>query len=186
MVGPELPGDEPGGVELVERLLPEADRKRLDWAGGDLAHQGRDRARVDPPAQEDPQGDVAQEPYPDRLLEPGGDFLGDFLLRAGKVLGAREMDVPVGPDLGPAVLEGEDVAGEELADGPENRPRGGDVFEGKILAQGLEVEVPGEGRLEEGFDLRGEVEPAARLPVVERLDPQPVADEEETLPLRVP
>ncbi len=186
VIGPELAGHDPGGVELVERFFPEADGVRLDPRPGDLAHQGGDGAGIDAAAEKDAEGDVGDEPAPDGFPEPVDDLRRVFGRRAGDNRRFGVADVPVGKLGFLPVLENEQAAGQDFPDPAEDRARGRNVLESEEPGQGLEVDVPGNRGLEEGLDLGGEIEPRSDPAIMERFDSQAVAGQDEAAAFRVP
>ena len=80
------------------------------------------------------------------------------------------------------LLPDEHMAGGQLADVAEDRVRGRNRVEGEKRLESVEVDVAARERAE----LRRELERAARVAVIERLDAVAVAGEHEAPPLRVP
>src|SRR3990172_1871191 len=69
----------------------------------------------------------------------------------------------------------------------EDAERGWNRVEGEVARQRAEVDVPREvGSEDETLQLRGEQEPTRCDAVVQRLDPEPIAGEDEVAPTRVP
>ena len=130
MVGiePARDGARIGG--LVEGRVFETDREGLETTGKVTRGERRDRARVDPPREEDAQRHVAHEVLPHREVEHGTQRLHRVGLAHRAV--ALEADVPVRLDLHAAVRIREPVAGRELADPTEDRVRCRDVLVGEV------------------------------------------------------
>ena len=130
-------------------------------------HQRGDRAAVDAAGQEHAERHVAHQPQPDRLLEQRAEPLDDVVgaARAVDVRLRRRRDVPVPPDAATcAVLEHEQVAGQQLVDAAEQRlrrrtctacsaPRAATAS----LARGLD-----QAAREDRLDLRREQQPCRR------------------------
>ena len=71
MLGSEALRDLSGVRELVQVILDEADRERLDRPARVARHQRHDQARVDPTAQHRAERHIAHQPEPHRFLELG-------------------------------------------------------------------------------------------------------------------
>src|SRR5438445_2451880 len=110
---------------LVERRVVEPDREGLE-APAEMPRGVRgDRARVDPPREEDPERDVAHEVLPHREIEHGAERLHGLDLTDR--LRLAEVNVPVRLDLDPALGIRVSVVGRELCDSLEYRMRSWDV-----------------------------------------------------------
>ena len=94
MFGPELLRDQPRLRQLVEALLLEADRERLDRLGGVLGHRGHHGRGVDAAREEGPHRHVGDHPAADRPADPGADLLLDLMRRGARAL-ARIVQAPV-------------------------------------------------------------------------------------------
>ena len=91
------------------------------------------------------------------------------------------------PHLDAAVLRHEQVPGGQLAHVAVDRHRGWDAVEREVRLERLEVDLAGESRLaHERLELRRERQDAARDPVVERLDPERIAGQDEAARPGVP
>src|SRR5262249_37124046 len=87
----------------------------------------------------------------------------------------------------PAVCHEEDRPRRQLADAAEHRGRSGDELVAQVVVQGLDVHLAGDvGVLEDRLDLGAEQEAVGALGVVERLDPDAVAGQEELAGPAVP
>ncbi len=149
-----------------------------------LVHEGDDRRGVDPTGEEDPERHVAPQLEADGVGEERGHLLQALGLGHRLRLGVQ---VPVLEELRPAPLDPHRPARLELVDAAEHRPLGRHVADAHVGVEHLGVDLgphPGDG--EERLDLRGEGDAVRRPGVVERLDPQPVAGEEEPAPRAVP
>jgi len=72
------------------------------------------------------------------------------------------------------------MAGQNLADLPEKRPRRGGVIQTEKIGQRRDIDVPLDGRMgQEGFDFRPEQERVRQAGVEEGLDAEPVPDQPE-------
>src|SRR5205085_1486687 len=121
---------------------------------------------------------------PDRV---GKELLNPMLVVGRGVLEVRlEVDLPVALGLDAAVPDAEEVAGLELADAFEKRLAGQAELEAQVVLEPVEVGLDRRQERQQRLDLGGEVEDAADLGVVERLDPEAVAGGEERLRLLVP
>jgi hypothetical protein len=141
--------------------------------------------------EEGAEGDVADEAELHGLLQQGVELVADgrqvpWFNPSHYVLPAR--DVPVFFDGDVAVLINEPVPGRELMDALEDGPGRGDVLQGQEEIQGAGLELaPDAGVDDDGLELRAEDErPVAEERVVERLDAEPVSDDDEPAPGPVP
>src|SRR2546422_11501359 len=147
MVGVEGACDAARVRGLGERRVVETDREGLEAPAEMPRGERGDRARVDPPREEDPERDVAHEVLPHREIEHGAERLHGLDLTDR--LRPAEVDVPVRLDLDPALGIREPVAGRELLDRSEDRMRRRDVLVGEIAGQRGEVERPVDRRVPE-------------------------------------
>ena len=144
-----------------------------------------------PAAQEGAEWDVGDEPALDCLLEPRPNLAGRF--REGKREparavhpGDRRRPVALDPRLA-ARLDRQHVTGRQAPDPGEEGPWGGDVAEGQVAGYGPRVKPARHRRIgEQSLDLAGEDEPIPRVPVVERLLPEPIAADYQPPPSLVP
>ena len=163
---------------LVEGRVLEADRKGLEPARGVAGSERRHRARVDPTRQEDAERHVAHEVLSDRRVERRAQRCDRLGLTDGP--GAAELDVPVRLDLQAPVGVTEPVAGGQLPHRAQDRVRRGHVLVRQVARERGEVEAPVDpGVLDQGPELRREDELVGQHRVVEGLDPQAVARQDE-------
>jgi hypothetical protein len=192
MVGAEVPGDGPCVTELVVARVP-ARRRRVGAHRnvGELGHQRDVRRGVQSSRQEDPEGDVGHHAPADRLPQTDphlGDHLG--LAHLGDLVadGWRGHRVPPRAALDlPLRRHRQQLSGAELRDAGEHRARRRREAEGQVIGERLLVELPGRsGVLEDRLDLGAEEHAVWQDAVVQRLDAEPVADEQQRPPARVP
>jgi hypothetical protein len=183
VVGPEHGGDRVGVLELVA-LAPagvgEADRERGQAALALLGEQRDDQARVEPARQQHPDRDVGDHPAPHRDAQRLEQRVLPVLRRPVRVR-PLERRVPVGAlRAGAVALDGQDRRRRELADAGEDRPRRRhDGVPAQVVVQRdrVDARVDAAGRDERRERRRRAQAAAGQLGKVERLDPQPVADE---------
>ena len=190
MVGPEPLGDEPRESSLVEVALVEPDRERAHLARGLRGERGQ-RARVDPAGEEDADGHVGDEMSPNRVAQPLAQLLGELVLAFGSDLALRhgawsrvalDRDVRALPG-----LPDEHAPGRQLAYVAEDRQRRRHEAEREERLERVLVDLAGEVRLaHQRLQLGREGERVSGQPVVERLDAETVAREDEALSPRVP
>ena len=181
VVGLAVVGDDLGVVELGEGLVLVADGEGLERAADVPPHERHQAARVEPAGEEDTQRHVRDQVAFDRRVQVRSQLL-HRLPEAGHGCGRAEAQIPVAGDLCPAVFPDEQVAGGQLADAGEHGLRRRHELEAEVVVQGLMVDPPLHARvLEDGLDLRAEHQPAVLLRVVERLDADAVAGEQQPL-----
>ena len=79
------------------------------------------------------------------------------------------------------------MTGRQLGDSPKNRARVRHVLIRQILVEGLRVDLARHARhFQQALQLAGEQQPAGLVPINERLLSQPIAGEDQLLPLGVP
>ena len=182
----ESPGDEPGRRALVVRRIVEADRERLDGAGVDPPRQRDDGARVEPAAQEDAEGNVRDQ-LPSHGVREEVQELRRHRSRTEVACGRSNLrEVPVAVVGEPPALPDQKMAGLELADLPVDRVRSRDVEQRQVEAERLDVHRRTQAIGEERLDLGAEEEAVRELRDVQRLDPQPIAGQDEPAPGGVP
>src|SRR6266540_3187897 len=163
-------------------LLAEAER-----VGRDSSRRCRrlrdDRARIEAPAQEAPEGNVRDHLAPDRRLHLFAQPFGPLLL--GPVLDV-EADVPVLPNREAAGAIRRTVPRWKLVDRVEDRVRIRDPEESQIVGERVEPQARPRKRLQNRLHLRSEVEDVAALCVVERLHTETVTREEQLARLGIP
>jgi len=98
-----------------------------------------------------------------------------------------EVEIPVLYDFDLAVCEPHVVAGRELIDVAKHRVRSGYKLEADIMVERLRINLPlNLWHLQNGFDLGGEDQLVAMPVVVQRLDAESVADEDQFALLAIP
>jgi hypothetical protein len=181
----EVLRDGPRMFQLVELRLVEADRERLDGPAGGLRHQPDDEARVDPAGEERAQRHVADHVRPYGVGQHGTQRARGVGLAAAKRLGGA--DLPVLDDVGAAVFPPQEVARRQLAHAFEERSIARRVQKREVVVERLQVELPiDRSGGEERLDLGPEVEPAAPLRKMKRLDARAVARQQQRAPRAVP
>ena len=184
--GPESSRHLPSVGLLVESRVLEADRERLERPRRVARGEGDDGARIRAPAQEGPEGNIADQVLAHGFVQQVPQLLHDRGLPEAVV--GLELQVPVRPDLRRPIGPGqEDVAGRELAYAGHDAFRLRGRQEAKQVVDGSPVELALDVRkLQERLELGSEQEPPVDFGVVEGLDPQPVARQQESLPALVP
>jgi hypothetical protein len=184
---PEVRRDPLRLVDLVERLVRESDRGREHRRIARLRHVGDDRRRIDAAREERAQGHLADEAHPDRFGQERIQFLDvpRFIVR---VAVTGEFQIPVLRHPHRVAIGDEHVPRRQLLDVPVDRVGAGHVEEGEIGVDRFRRPRPIDRRIfEERLDLRAEHEPAAaQLRVVDRLDADAIACEQQALPARIP
>src|SRR5262245_57648564 len=188
MVGAVALGDEPRQLELVEGLLLEADREGADPIAALGSGERRQSRRVDPAGEPHADRDIGDQACPDRVPQPAAELRRERLLRLRPHLfrgdGGR---AGVAAQLHLAVLGDERVAGGQLARLIEDRQRGGYRVEGEEGLKRGGVDLPGEaGLADQRLELGGKGELATGDAVVEGLDAEPVAREDQAAVASVP
>ena len=159
VVGAEPVRHRPRRGRLVVRPLLEADREGPDRPVPEPAHERHHGARVDPPAQERSERDVADQAIAHRLLQP----LPQLVLEGGKLSPVlrrvlREVgQLPVAPGLHPAVAAQQVVSRLKLVDAAERTERRRHVLEGQVVVDRDGVHRPlGLAILEQRLELGAE------------------------------
>ena len=121
------------------------------------------------------------------------DRRGQQLAQLPGVLGGRqillgvEIGLPVRPHVQPAVAPQGKMPRRQLGDAAKDRPRMRHVLVGQIFVERLRVDLPGHVRhLQDGLQLAGEQQPARLVTIDQRLFSQPIAGQQQLLPLGVP
>ena len=188
VVGSVALGDQTGAVELVEAGLLEADREGLQGALRVGRGERRDPARVDPAGEQHADRDVGDQVGADRVGEDLAQLGGE---QVGGALALLDSPAAAGPSVAAhgqlAVLPAQQMARAQLARLAEDRQRRRDRVEGEVGGERLGVDLPREaGLLEHRLQLRGERQLTVDEAVVERLDPEAVAGEQEAFAAVVP
>jgi hypothetical protein len=173
--------------ELVRILVVEPDRKGLDRFLGHACHEDGQPGGIQPAREEQPQRHVAHEVAAHGVLQSGAhldgllsDGAADRLGRIGQAPPAPLRDPRSRrPRKKPARQQLAHPAEESLLAGDEARRQ--ELREYVLVEQRLD-RTGGQDRL----DLRGEDQLVPGQRVIERLDPQPIAGQEEPAPLAVP
>jgi len=178
-------GHHAGECFFVVGWLLDADRKGLELPPGRYGERGgRDRARIDAPAEEDSHGDVADEAMAYRGTQSFPESLGRRVHPRPRGL---ERHVPVAVDGNLAGAHGDGVARRELQDALENRVGIRDIPAREIAGEPAEVEVAADlGVGKERPHLGAEHKPPVALGEIEGLLPHPVSGGKEGLPFGVP
>ena len=168
----------PPGVRQLRVLSGETDRERLHRLAHVPRHESDDQARVQAAAQHRAQGHVAHQPQADGLVELVEQELGP-LLRRERAVGRRSGEVPPALDPHAPVRDHEPLAGLELANVTERRHRARDVAQHQVGGDRVGIQlVADEAAREHALQLGTEHHDVARDGVVERLDAEPVADQD--------
>ena len=173
--------DRPRAVELVERRLLEADRERAHRLRRLLGGERRERARVDAAGEQHADRHVRDQVRAHRVAQARAALLDELRLVLVVARRQRARAREAG-ERRAAVVPGQRVAREQLADVPEDRERRGHDVEGEERLERVEVDVAVRQRVELGR----ERELAVDVAVGERLDPEAVAREHEPPLARVP
>ncbi len=188
MLGAVALGDQPRPLELVEARLLEADREGLHRIGL-LAGGERDQTgRVDPAGEQHADRHVGNQVGADGvaqgLAQLARELVGGAALRP---LGLDRRRPRVAAQAQLAVAPDGERAGRQLARLGEDRQRRRDRVEGEEGGDGARLDLAREARLlEQRLELGGEGERALAQAVVERLDPEAVAGEQQALLALVP
>src|SRR5881396_2603272 len=187
VLGADPVGDEPRPGELVGARLVEADRERAYGLAHHSRHQHRQRTRVDAAGEEQPERDIRHQV----AANGGGQVLAQTrgtLREAGGRLVERGRQLPVAarPDPLPGRPR-QRPPGEQRFDVAEERLRSGHRARGEELGndRGVERRPAREGG-QNRLDLRREQELVPRERVVQRLDAEPIAREEQPPPGPIP
>jgi hypothetical protein len=173
--------DRAGAGQLVEGRLLEPDRERPHRLRALLRGERGERARVHPPGEEHADGHVGDEVRAHRVPQPRPALLDQ--LRLVVALSRRQRARSSEPlERYPPVVPREQVAGRQLADLAEDRERRRHRVEREERLDRIRIELA----LRQGVELRGERQLAAHVAVVEGLDPEAVAGEDEPAPRGVP
>ena len=187
MLGAELLRDLARVRKLVVAVLSKADRERLDGQAGSPGHDRHHGAGIEAAAEERADRDIAHQVRPHGVLEPRPEALGRLgLLRERRAAVTEERGrLPVTARLArPAVLGSArcDPA-RSLAtpsqDGPRDRARNraADTRRGPVAIEPSRQP----GALEQRLQLRAEEQALRGGRVVQGLDPEPIARQEQTL-----
>ena len=175
--------------QFVVALLPESHGERLDRRAELGRHDRHHGGRIDPPAQEGADGDVADEVRANRVAQEGPEPLRRVLL-AGRDPGVAEAGrhLPVAArNAGAAVLDGQRVPGGELGHAFDDAERIRHVPVLEVRRQGTPIHVAaGPGVLHDRLQLGREHKSFGCLGIVERLDPQAVTRQEQRASRMVP
>src|SRR6266566_3091218 len=102
-----------------------------------VGHQSGNGARVDPAAQEDAQGHVANQPRRYGIFE---EFLGSFDDFTRRILLTREINVPVLSRAEPSLLPLQPMRWRQLEEALEDSLWRGDIQVRQVIVQGDAVE----------------------------------------------
>ena len=183
VVGAVALGDQAGPVELVEAALLEADREGAQRLARLGRGQGGDAAGVDPAGEQHPDRHVGDQVGADRVARGRSrSSAASSSCRPRATLVGRRPAAAArsgGPATSPP-LPAEQMPRGQLAGLGEDRQRRRDRVEGEVGGDRLGVDRTREARLlEHRLQLRGEGEPCRDEPVVERLDPEAVAGQQQ-------
>ena len=151
------------------------------------ARDERDRAGVQAAGEVAPDRHIADELTRHRPLERGADAL-DPLLRRDTDSSGSKLEVPVARRTGRALIlaDPEEVSGRQHPDPVEQRRVGEDVLEGEVLRQAGGRHLRAVAGRDQRLHLGAEGERPTDRGVVQRLDPEPVASDEELALVGVP
>ena len=168
-------------------LTRKAHGKRLDRPVHHAGHQRDDQARVEPAAQHRSQRDVAHQAHADRLLEPCEQQFAPFIHGQRARIGIRHRIAPPALDANPAVFDDEALARPELPHTAQRREWTRDVSEREVGGNRLGIEVVvNESAGDDALELGPEHDDVVDDRVVERLDPEPIADQHTPAALLIP
>ena len=190
VVGSEVAGDETGVARFVEGLVGEADREALDLPRRHPRHRAGDRAGVEPAREEHAEGHVADELFADGLAQDTSQLVDEVDRAAGAAvrLAARQVDVPVAGEGRCAGRQRphERVAWRQLFDPGDNAPRARHELEREVVVERVEVDTPPQlGIDQQGLQLRCKCQLLVAGGVVQRLDADSIAREDDDLPREV-
>ena len=183
---------EPRGRRRGDRLgvagLVEPEREGAQRRAARPAHEPDHGGRVESAGEEGPDGHVGHDMGANRVVELVAQRADELGPAAGDGQVARHGgEIPERARLKAARAEPGALAGQQAADAPVDRPRGGHGEPREVVGDGDGIDLArGEAGRQQGVQLRGEQQPAAVLADVERLDAQRVAGEEEALLRAVP
>ncbi len=181
MVGAVAAGDQARAVELVEARLLEADREGLHPRPFLARGERRQPGRVDAAGEQHPDRDVGDQVGADRVAQRLAQLPREAVDRAAPGFGGGDrararVALPAHLSAAP----GEQRARGQLARLGEDRQRRRDRVEGEIGGDGPGVDLAREaGLLQHRLQLGGEGERPVRDAVVEGLDPEAVAGEQQ-------
>ena len=175
--------------ELAVRALLERDREGLERTVDHPGHQRGDRAAVEPAGEKHPERHVRHQPRPHRLLERVTESIDRLTLRervVGRLVVDRR-DIPPHARPGTSVFEDEKMSRQQTMNPFEQRLGAREIAGAQELGDGRFVGLGlDQTALEDGFDLRAEHQTIADDRPVERLDPEPVARQQQSPPRPVP
>ena len=182
--GPDALGREPREAALVRGRIVESDREARQAGARDLARDRGRRARVDAAGEEHADGDVAHQLHAHRLFE----LLAHQLHGGVRVAHARRVaELPVALAPRTAAVEHQPVSRRQLRHPRPDAGRVGHVAVHEVVLERGGVHAAPEARVrEDRAGLRGEDQTVLVRPVVERLDAEPVAREQQALAPLVP
>ena len=177
-------GDEPRVGALVEAPLLEADRERVHGLGRLLRGERGEHGRVDAAREQHADRDVGEQMRAHRVAQPRAQLLDELrLVVAAQLVHGHRPGPRVALELEAAAFRPhEQMTGGQLARVAEDRVRRRDRVEREKRLERVEVDLAARKRAQ----LRRELERAARVAVVERLDPVAVAREHEPPRVGVP
>ena len=172
-------------VLAADVVAAKAEVERVECAAGDARGERCDDARVDASAHERAERHVGDQHRLDRACEPGVELLERGRLRQFVLGHVRRSPELAGRE--PAVAYRQPVSGRQLADVAVDRERRRNVLALEIERERVEVECVREPRKwSQRLQLRAEGERALVPGVVERLDAQVIAREEDLAAAAVP
>ncbi len=182
----EMPRHRSRVLELVERVLVEADRRRDDPPGAGVGHGRHDRARVDAAREKRAERHVADQAkthgFADERVEPL-----EIFLFAADVAVARELQIPVRANRHVPALGDEQMRRRQLRNRAIDRVRAGHVGQREVRVERVRAPCARHvGILEDGLDLRSEGDAGRGHRVVERLHAEPIAHEQQPAVRLVP
>ena len=181
-------GDLGGKRGFVVGGRGKADRERVQFTGNLVADLPGDQRAVDATAVEAAQGHVADQPPPYGLVELLTEAAA--VRAGGKHFPQRLGLVPVAGNLRrrPVSADAQEMPGGQLADAPEHGVGLEYLAKRQVLRQriGGHLGLRAEAVADQCLDLRGEGQGVAGLQVVQRLDPEAVADQGQAAVGRVP
>src|ERR1700722_10017258 len=179
--------DSAGVRQLAEGILRIADGKSFHRGAEYFSHQSGNGAGIKAATQEDPEWYVAHQVAAHRLLQKVAISL-DVVTFGARGIGIRDGQVPVTLDFDLAMrVYFHPVTGHQLADSSVEGFFAGKISESEVLGEdGTTEPCIDSGVRENRFNFRAEDQTFGAELIVERLDAQTIAREEDSLAASVP
>ncbi len=175
-LGLEMTSHRPRMRELVEGLVRKTNRGRQHPPGSGARHRRDDEARVDAAGQKGAERHIADQPEPHEV----------FVL-AGRVASARECQIPVPLDADASGFRHEEVTRRQFPDRLIDRLRRRHVLQREVRVDRGRAPLLRDLRVfEQRLDLGSKHDARRQQRVIQRLDAQPIAHEQQAPPRPVP